>query len=338
MSSIVFSSLLWIAVNSALPASSGDENVLWPGCCAADRMDKQTAKRTAITASLVTLVQANLSNFSSVRRILHLSISNSYELCRETDDTSITAALKSSASTTAESASATEAVASTRRKASGLTAMIVPTEGIGAGPALIAVSSISLGISALGVSSISLGISVLGVSSSCLAVSVERSRHCPGVVVDVAVSAVSSARSVEIVAVVKSPAHRVVPGAAIDRVSAVPIESPVTPPPSKAAKPSDSEAESEREIGTAKPNAGVGIPSRPRINRAPVNQPRIVRGNINDIGASRLNDHRRTLRGHSLLRSILQVAGVFRALAHNLYGIHHILLLVVVSIAKRRRP
>src|SRR5580698_7840670 len=326
MSSIVFSSLLWIAVNSALPASSGDENVLWPGCCAADRMDKQTAKRTAITASLVTLVQANLSNFSSVRRILHLSISNSYELCRETDDTSITAALKSSASTTAESASATEAVASTRRKASGLTAMIVPTEGIGAGPALIAVSSISLAIS------------VLSVSSSCLAISVEGSGHRPGMVVDVAVSAVSSARSVEIVAVVKSPAHRVVPGAAIDRVSAVPIESPVTPPPSKAAKPSDSEAESEREIGTAKPNAGVGIPSRPRINRAPVNQPRIVRGNINDIGASRLNDHRRTLRGHSLLRSILQVAGVFRALAHNLYGIHHILLLVVVSIAKRRRP
>ena len=46
----------------------------------------------------------------------------------------------------------------------------------------------------------------------------------------------------------------------------------------------------------------------------------------------------RTLRLHSLLRRVFQIAGLLRFLAHHLNRVHHILLLVVVSVAQRGRP
>jgi hypothetical protein len=39
------------------------------------------------------------------------------------------------------------------------------------------------------------------------------------------------------------------------------------------------------------------------------------------------------LRRYGLLRRGLKIAGFLRPLAHHLYGIHHILLLVVVGVA-----
>jgi hypothetical protein len=40
------------------------------------------------------------------------------------------------------------------------------------------------------------------------------------------------------------------------------------------------------------------------------------------------------LRGYGLLLRGLKIAGLLRALAHRLYCIHHILLLVVVGISQ----
>jgi len=57
ISSNSFSSLLCSAVNSALLASSGDENVLWPACCAIERLGKHPAKRIASVASRERRVQ-----------------------------------------------------------------------------------------------------------------------------------------------------------------------------------------------------------------------------------------------------------------------------------------
>jgi hypothetical protein len=39
------------------------------------------------------------------------------------------------------------------------------------------------------------------------------------------------------------------------------------------------------------------------------------------------------LRRYGLLRRAFKIAGIFRFLAHHLYGIHHILLLVVVGVS-----
>ena len=121
----------------------------------------------------------------------------------------------------------------------------------------------------------------------------------------------------------------------IKRVVVMPVESPVTPSPSKTAEPADSEAKSKRQVRTAKPDSRIWIPSRPRYDGISVNQPRIIRGDIYNIRISRLNFHCRVLRRYSLLRCVLQIAGLFRFLAHELYRIHHILLLVVVGVTKR---
>jgi hypothetical protein len=47
----------------------------------------------------------------------------------------------------------------------------------------------------------------------------------------------------------------------------------------------------------------------------------------------RLNDDRLALRGHVLLRCGFKSAGILRALAHNLYRVENILLVVEIGIA-----
>src|SRR5580700_2115369 len=116
-----------------------------------------------------------------------------------------------------------------------------------------------------------------------------------------------AASPVVIVSVVKRVAVRVVPGVVIDGVSMIPIESPMTPAPSKPCKEADSEAGSERKIGAVEPYSGIGVPTRPRHDRTSVNHPRIIRRDVNDIGGDRLNGNRRALRLHALLRCALQI-------------------------------
>src|SRR5579863_2968522 len=178
------------------------------------------------------------------------------------------------------------------------------------------------------------------VSSRSLAISVEWSRHCSRVVVNSpavgSVSAVavrSTSCTVEIVSVVERSTPGVVPVAAIDWISAMPIESPMRPAPPITAEPANSKSKSERKVRPTKPDARVRVPSGPGIDWSSVNQPRVICGNVNNIGSSRLNDDSRALRGHSLLRGGFQIAGIFCPLAHHLNGIHYFLLLFVVSVA-----
>src|SRR5208283_1215950 len=168
------------------------------------------------------------------------------------------------------------------------------------------------------------------VSSSSLGVSVERLDGCAGMVVN---SATHASTSVEVVPVIKRAALGVVPVVVIHYDSVMPIESPLRPAPSIAPEEADSESRSEREVRAAKPDSGIGVPSRPRHYGTSVNRPRIIRGDVNDIGASRLNDDRRALRRYRLLRRGLKIAGFLRPLAHHLYGVQHVLLVVVVGVA-----
>src|ERR1017187_5418500 len=185
------------------------------------------------------------------------------------------------------------------------------------------------------------------IASSSLPVSVERSGCgcCAGTAVNSAASAVSSAaRTIssaacasaagEIAPVIKRSAPGVVPAMVVHCVSATPIESPMTPAPSITSEEADSEAASELHVRAAKPDSGIRVPSRPRHDGTSVNQPRIIRRDVNQVGISGLNINRRTLPRNSLLRRGLKIAGCLRSPAHHLYGIHHIRLLVVVGVAQ----
>src|SRR5208282_586177 len=171
----------------------------------------------------------------------------------------------------------------------------------------------------------------LSVSSSGLGVSAKGTGRSAGTVVNAAALTAAS----EVAApVVKRAALGVVPAAAMRDPVVVPIETPIRPAPSKTTEESNAETDAEREVGALIPDSGIGIPSRPRHDGTSVNQPGIICGDVNHIGAGRLNDDSRAVRGYGLLRRGLQVAGLLRPLAHRLYGIHHVLFLVVVGVAQ----
>ena len=69
-----------------------------------------------------------------------------------------------------------------------------------------------------------------------------------------------------------------------------------------------------------------------------VHYPRIVGGNIDDLRIRWLDDDRLPLGRHLLLLRGFQGAGVFRALAHNLDGVHNLLRVIVIGVPQRRRP
>src|SRR5271156_108496 len=202
--------------------------------------------------------------------------------------------------------------------------MVVATEGVRVDAAL------TMGVS---------------VSSSGLGVSVERPDGSAGMIVNVAViatyfaaviavhAAARGASMVVVVPVIKRVAPGIVRVVVIDHGSVMPIESPMIPAPPITSIPTDSEAGSEPEVRAAVPDSGIRIPSRPRHQGISVNCPGIIGGDVNHFGVGRLNDDRRVLRRHCLLRSGLKGASFLRVLTHHLYGIHHVPLLVVVSVA-----
>src|SRR5258708_3894265 len=74
ISSIAFLSLFCAAVTKALLAPSGDENVFWPCCCAAERVGTQPINTIATAVILGRLAQSNLPKFGFLRRIALPSI------------------------------------------------------------------------------------------------------------------------------------------------------------------------------------------------------------------------------------------------------------------------
>src|SRR5208337_5023915 len=190
----------------------------------------------------------------------------------------------------------------------------------------------------------------LTVSSSRLGVSAERMGRCAGTVVNSAArsgvpvgrpapcvgggtsafavnsagpalglnSAGRASTSVVVVPVVKGVAPGVVPVVVINYDSIMPIGPPVVPAPLITSQPADSEADSEPEEWVLIPDSGIRVPPRPCHDGISVNRARIVCGDVNHLGISRLNDDRRALRGYGLLRRGLKSAGFLRPLAHHL--------------------
>src|SRR6266481_8755016 len=172
--------------------------------------------------------------------------------------------------------------------------MVVPAEGARARTALTA------------------GFSV---SSSCFVVSFKRAGRCAGSVgfaaslagglagrpilfvvagtIRAAVAVNSAARvpaSIVVVPVVKRVGPGAVPIVIMNYDSVMPIGPPMMPAPTITSVVANAEADSERKVRAAIPYSRIRIPARPRHYRVPVNNPRIVRGDVNDLGTSRLDD------------------------------------------------
>src|SRR5258708_36112311 len=121
-------------------------------------------------------------------------------------------------------------------------------------------------------------------------------------------SAVCVSASIVVVVVIKRIAPRVVPIVIMNNDSVMPIGPPMTPAPAVTSEVADSEADSEREIWASIPDPGIRIPPRPRRDRTAVNHPRIIRGDVNDLATSRLNDDGPVLRRYGVLLRILKIA------------------------------
>src|SRR6267378_4112083 len=129
-----------------------------------------------------------------------------------------------------------------------------------------------------------------------------------------------------------------IPVVVVPHEAVVPVEVPVVESPAESAEEADTETESERNPGADSVEAGVPEPARVSDDRRPVNQPWIVGGHVDDVGARRLDHDRLALRDDFFLRGRLEVARLLSALAHRLDGVEHVLLLVHVRVAQRRRP
>src|SRR6266481_1047364 len=201
------------------------------------------------------------------------------------------------------------------------------------------------------------------VSSTCFVVSFKRARRCAGTVgfaaslasvlagwptlfvaagtIRAAVAVSSAARvsaSIVVVPVVKRVAPGVVPVVVISYGPVMPVRSPMMPAPPICSVEANSDADSVRWVQPVIPDSGILVPSRPRLYAISINQPWIIFGDVDDVGASRLDDDVRVLRRYGLLLRILEFARFLRALAHHLYGIHHVSFLVVIGVAERRGP
>src|ERR1700693_1127636 len=124
----------------------------------------------------------------------------------------------------------------------------------------------------------------------------------------------------------------------VDRVMVVPVESPMSPSPSETTEPADAEAKSKGQVRATKPYARIVVPIGPGRYRISVNGPGVVGRNIDHLRLSRLNHNIIVLILYNLLRCRFQIAGCFRFSAHALNSVHHVLLLIVVSVAQRRGP
>lgn len=118
----------------------------------------------------------------------------------------------------------------------------------------------------------------------------------------------------------------------------MPVITPMSPPPAKAAKEAHSKTEAPCQARTLKVQPRIPIPAWPDRERISVDQPGIVLGYINHLRVGRCDHHGVPLVADCFLRCATQVAGFLRTIAHYLNSIHYVLLLIDVRIAERGGP
>src|SRR5437868_14608070 len=146
-------------------------------------------------------------------------------------------------------------------------------------------------------------------------------------------STTKSTGMIEVVTIDKDSAVGNV-GVVVENDSVVmPVVSPVVPAPTEAAKEADSKAKAKRHSRAGKEQSWVGIPAGPYSDWFPIDDPRVVLRHVDNLRVRGLDHNRLSLFAHLFLRCALQVSCRLRTIAHYLNSIHHVLLLVDVSIA-----
>src|SRR5579862_7510159 len=103
-------------------------------------------------------------------------------------------------------------------------------------------------------------------------------------------AAVKSASTIEVVAIDEDSAVRDVSVVIENHIVVVPVVSPVSPPPTKSTKESDSETKAERDSRTGEVQPWIRVPTWPDPDWVSINEPRIVFRHVNDFRIRRL-DH-----------------------------------------------
>ena len=182
----------------------------------------------------------------------------------------MSAAVRAASTAAVKTASTAKASASARRKTPFLSTMAEAAEGARSNAALAARR---------------------GITASGPAVAAERLGRSFATVVNTTVHSAP----VESVAVIKGAAVGGIPRVVENRVVVMPIATPMVPAPSVVTKKPDAEAHSEEERRAFIPNARIGIPARPGDNWVTVHDPGIVRRNVDDFWADRLDLECRSL-------------------------------------------
>src|SRR6266852_9994361 len=143
---------------------------------------------------------------------------------------------------------------------------------------------------------------------------------------------------VEVVAIDDRSAVRDVGVVVVNHPMAMPVASPVMPAPPKSTEESESEPDSKSNPCSGQEDPRYGIPAWICDDWLPIREPGIIGRYIDDLRIGRFDDDCVPLRRYLLLFIAIEVAGLVSLLAHCLDGICHILLLVGVCVAKRRSP
>ena len=120
----------------------------------------------------------------------------------------------------------------------------------------------------------------------------------------------------------------------VDHPMAVPVPSPVIPAPPESSEEADSKSSAEEKSRAVVKDSRNRIPTWVSDNGIAVYEPGIIGRHVHLIRSCWLDDNRVALRRHLFLLVAIQMAGLLSLLAHRLDGVHHILLLVGVCVAK----
>lgn len=146
---------------------------------------------------------------------------------------------------------------------------------------------------------------------------------------------VKSARAIKALAIRENTAVRDIAMVIEEKIVATPIVAPVSPSPVKTAEETDSNACAPEESGARNIQSWIPVPIGPNGERLSIYEPWVILRNINNLNVGWLDLDRLPLIADRLLRCCLQVAGLLCTLAHDLNSVHHVLLLVDVSVAQR---
>src|SRR5580692_9696804 len=114
----------------------------------------------------------------------------------------------------------------------------------------------------------------------------------------------------------------------------IPINTPCAPPPAESEERSDGKTDTEIKSWPTPPDAGHVNPIRPRSDWVSVDCPRIVGRDVDHFWVGRDDVDLVMFIFNIQLRGRLEIAGFFGFLPHLLNGLHHIFLLVVISVAE----